>query len=106
MLHRPNHPYAANGGYVMEHRIVMEGHLGRFLNPDEIIHHINGDTHDNRLENLKLGSRKEHCSYHYDAVKLVRDLQKRIKYLESLLDKHRISYQKELYRKDTHAQMG
>lgn len=63
MLSTKDHP--SKQKYVMEHRLVMEKHLGRYLKPNEVIHHINEIKTDNRIENLKLcSSQAEHRRLH------------------------------------------
>ena len=59
-----NHPKASKQGYVLEHRIVVENHLGRLLNPTEVVHHVNHDKKDNRIENLEVLNTIEHLKLH------------------------------------------
>lgn len=61
MVLRRDHPHANSKGCVRQHRLFMEEHLGRLLRPNEVVHHINDNPADNRIENLKLyESNKEH----------------------------------------------
>lgn len=53
-VHLPRHPYATKKGRILEHRLIMENHLGRFLEKWEKIHHRNGIKTDNRIENLEI----------------------------------------------------
>ena len=58
------HPFMDKRGYVREHRLVVEEHLGAFLMPNQFIHHINQDRADNRLENLVVQGAPSHATSH------------------------------------------
>lgn len=50
----PEHPCARKSGRVLEHRLVMEATLGRLLDAQEVVHHIDGNRGNNVIENLQL----------------------------------------------------
>lgn len=66
--------YTTQAGYVLvkvgihewefEHRLVVEKRLGRKLQKDETVHHINQIRNDNRPSNLEVLSRTEHMRMH------------------------------------------
>lgn len=56
----PGHPRTTpKNPYVLEHILVIEGQLGRYLEPHERVHHKNGRRDDNRPENLELWKIKD-----------------------------------------------
>ena len=54
-----------DGKYKKRARIIMEEYLKKDLNSYDIVHHINGDKADDRIENLQLMTRKEHIDLHH-----------------------------------------
>ena len=63
-LYNPDHPFSTKNGRVLEHRLVMESHLKRYLLPTEVVHHRNGIRDDNRLENLEcFATNAEHLKH-------------------------------------------
>jgi len=57
-------------------RELMSKHLGRELLPNEVVHHINGDKLDNKIENLKVVTRAEHINIHRKELLISKKLRK------------------------------
>ena len=55
--------YNKKGNYKL-HRKTMEDYLGRKLNDNEIVHHIDGNKLNNDISNLQVMTRSEHSRYH------------------------------------------
>jgi len=64
LVYVPKHPRAHKDGYLMLHTVLMERKIGRYLKDDEVVHHINHNRTDNRIENLLLMKKREHMSMH------------------------------------------
>lgn len=56
--------YIGNNVGIKTHRKVMEEHIGRKLLPKELIHHIDGNKLNNKIENLKIVTPSEHSKLH------------------------------------------
>lgn len=61
---RRGHNRADSAGYVAEHIFVWEKETGFPVPENCVIHHLNGNKTDNRIENLCLMSRGAHTVFH------------------------------------------
>ena len=68
-LYKPDHPMSDKSGYLLEHRFIMSEYLSRVLDSEELVHHIDQNTMNNSIENLKITNRCEHIGIHFDPVK-------------------------------------
>jgi hypothetical protein len=77
----------------MQHRIVMERILGRFLERHEHVHHINGVRNDNRPENLEIMHAGDHARVSIAAgVKVRADIRAELEHLRAELAEYRRRY--------------
>lgn len=64
-IYLPDHPEANARGYVWRARVVAEQTIGRPLQPEEVVHHIDGDETNDAPENLMVfPNQAEHARHH------------------------------------------
>lgn len=84
-----------DGKQIRTHRYVMQNHLGRELNSNEIVHHKDGNKFNNDISNLEIVSRSEHMKMHPEIFE--KSLQKRKKNIDidkvvKMYEYHSIQY--------------
>lgn len=66
IIYMPSHPHANlyGGTHILEYRVIAENKLGRYLLPNEIVHHIDKNPRNNDLDNLQIMTQSEHAKLH------------------------------------------
>jgi len=64
LIYNPEHSKANRDGYIYFSRYLMENKIGRCLEEGEVVHHINNNPLDDKIENLKIMSLGEHTVLH------------------------------------------
>ena len=63
LVKAPWHPYNRKG-YYSQHRLIVEANIGRLLEPEEVVHHIDGNKLNNSIDNLSVMTQREHMMLH------------------------------------------
>lgn len=63
--YQPNHPRATKNGCVYKHILVAEEILGRYLKPEEVVHHMDENRSNNTKDNLIVfRTKSNHTRFH------------------------------------------
>lgn len=65
IIYRPNHPRCNRDGYIYQHTEIAENKIGRFLKPEEVVHHKDKNRKNNNFKNLIIfATKSDHTSFH------------------------------------------
>ena len=73
-IYHPTHPNASVSGYISEHRFIAEQIVGRVLNIDEFVHHIDMDKTNNSIDNLWVTKQRGHRDVQHTFNRLCKPL--------------------------------
>lgn len=79
-----DHPNAMPNGRILEHRLVAEKKLGRLLESNEVVHHIDGNKENNDPSNLVVFTREKHNLTHRELLDKVTQLKRKLEVYERL----------------------
>lgn len=65
LIKKHNHPFCDSCSYIKRSRLVMEEKIGRFLKPEEVVHHINEIKDDDSPDNLQLFPNTGRHTFHH-----------------------------------------
>ena len=77
-IYKPEHPTSMNSenwdGYIYEHIYIIEKNLGRSLTENEIVHHLDNNPNNNKIENLIVLDKSQHAKIHAWVNKMEQEL--------------------------------
>jgi len=69
LIHIPDHPFSNPHGRIKEHRVIIEKIIGRYLNRDEEVHHVDRNRLNNNIKNLMCFINKSaHARFHHNPL--------------------------------------
>lgn len=67
----PEHPKSWSTGYIHAHVLIAERKIGRFLNHNECVHHVDEDKFNFEPSNLEIKNKSDHARDHQPSQNFV-----------------------------------